>query len=363
MHSAQIRCPYCLDGVQFPVLCPRCRAPYHEECAGVFGICAVLGCSGLLKPDHGCRALPRLGVLASRSSRWNRDAIVPDVHALIAEPCPRALSERPEIGRAVAEFMGPEYSAFDARVRLQTPFPEPIARFDTAEMAHGACQRLAALGLPVFHAPLQECMASWLPFEPVSVSWAGGLRFRNAQGQVRRHPAGVPRLVMRVTFLRAISVRKTKKIKIRVGRGHSTVGRPTVGADTRWKRELGAFVWLADDPTPTLCRQMRLREEGPDPHSAPLATRNNSSVLRRHRRTWQGRLRESVVDYVAEAERSQVRRGRAKRGVISGCWGRSRQEIRKRDTKSHRRHSGCNRRRGACTLRFRPSCRRRNSIG
>ena len=47
------------------------------------------------------------------------------------------------------------------------------------------------------------------------------------------------------------------------------------------------------------------------------AVRNNSSVLRRHRCTWQGRLRESVVDYVAEAERSQVRRGRAKRGVIS----------------------------------------------
>lgn len=78
-HSEYIgkQCPGCMRGVeegQIVVLCPRCKAPHHEDCWYDSGGCGKVGCRGVAsgRPTSAQSALSASA--RSRAARSESDA-------------------------------------------------------------------------------------------------------------------------------------------------------------------------------------------------------------------------------------------------------------------------------------------------
>lgn len=200
-RGAAPTCCFCLDVVQGGVACPACSAGYHDECAAIVGRCVILGCRESLWSGQtvATRPLPRLGILARAMGRWARLGLPEGVdlgHAVIMLPS-RHAAEDPAAARVVAELLGPEHTAYDGRMRIQSPHPEPLARVDERGAAQSVQERLRAAGLSALTMPMQALLAPVDAGQVVEVAADPlGLSVVDSNGQRLDLAFGAPRLVV-----------------------------------------------------------------------------------------------------------------------------------------------------------------------
>lgn len=186
--TATTRCPYCHDDVLGGVVCSPCGARYHFECAQTFCLCAALGCPGVISDRVGLTAVPRLPALAGRFRAWQPALDLPkldlDAWLVTIWPSPAARNST-QAAQVLAEMLGPEYSPYDGRIRLQVSYPEPLLRANSRQQAEEALTRLAAVGIRATLASLRDVLAPIEPFiasgvdpgPPPSVRSADGTAF------------------------------------------------------------------------------------------------------------------------------------------------------------------------------------------
>lgn len=140
-------CPYCHDDVPEGPACPSCGVRYHDECAATFGRCAILGCRAPLEvaaPE--VTPLPRLVAMASRLFALRPGAAPLDDDAShVVVLLPGSASPPPDAAAAVGELLG--HTAYDGRLRLLSPVPEPLVRTRGGADAEAVAVRLAGHGV------------------------------------------------------------------------------------------------------------------------------------------------------------------------------------------------------------------------
>lgn len=269
----QRTCPYCRDEVTVGPGCPSCGTRYHSECAMTFALCAILGCRQRLTPASDALALPRIAALARRLSHWRREELGPSgPQALILEPSSDA-AERDDAALAVAELLGGEHSAYDGRMRLRVPYPEPLARFDSPEQAAAACARLESLGASAYAMPLSDLVQ---PLEALEVSevLVGAeevvLRARRGEQVLRRRlRRDQPRLLVLGRYVSEETKPTTKRVS--GARAGSTRYGGYAGASARSSlfpssarspSQPAAFLFFGDEPTPAFFLRSALSVHG-----------------------------------------------------------------------------------------------------
>jgi len=266
-------CPYCRDDVTVGPSCASCGTLYHSECAQTFALCATLGCRQRLTPADDALALPRVAALARRLSHWRVEGLGPrGPQALILEPSPAA-HDRDDAARAVAELLGGEHTAYDGRMRLRVPYPEPLARFDTPEQAAAACARLRSLGVSAYSLPLSELVR---PLEALEVGevlvGADELVLRAQLGERRlrrRLRRDEPRLLVLGRYV-SEETRSTKKLVSTSRAGSSRYGgyagatyrSSLFPSSSRAPSQPAAFLFFGSEPTPAFLLQSSLRVQG-----------------------------------------------------------------------------------------------------
>lgn len=194
-------CCFCLDVVGEGIACPACGAGYHEECAAIVGRCVILGCRESLWRGQPVETfpLPRLGSLSRAVGRWARLGLPEGVdlgYAVILLPNRRA-AEDPGAARLVAELLGPEHTAYDGRMRIQSPHPEPLGRVDQPQAAQSLLERLRGEGLQAMSMPMQALLAPLDAREVVEVAADPlGLTVVDGEGRSDDVPFGGQRLVV-----------------------------------------------------------------------------------------------------------------------------------------------------------------------
>ncbi|HBP22062.1 MAG TPA: hypothetical protein DEA08_30305 [Planctomycetes bacterium] len=266
-------CPYCRDEVTVGPSCASCGTLYHTECAMTFALCATLGCQQRLTAAGDAVALPRISALARRLSHWRVDGLGPrGPQALILEPSPGA-HDRDDAALAVAELLGGEHTAYDGRMRLRVPYPEPLARFDTPEQAAEGCARLRSLGVAAYFMPLSDLVR---PLEALDVSevLVGAdevvLRARLGERSLRRRVRrDEPRLLVLGRYV-AEESKSTKKLVSNHRAGSSRYGgysgakyrSSLFPSSTRKPSEPAAFLFLGREPTPAFLLKSNLSVHG-----------------------------------------------------------------------------------------------------
>ncbi|MCA8922222.1 MAG: hypothetical protein KDD82_10465 [Planctomycetes bacterium] len=256
-------CVYCHDALgKVGVSCP-CGARYHEDCAAVFGACAIPGCGRPLAADLERWALPRLGTLAQllRVDLEVNPALAGSSAVVCLHTPPRAVANDPRAAQAVANVLGPGHAAFDARLRLNTDFPEPLVRTASrlaADQVVGELQRAGlvaqAVGLADLLKPLETRDPREVELLPTQLSCVG------ADGERWAHYLDEPYLVMGASVFHV-----SRKHDRRYSTGHQ--GDRGGGArSTRslhshevYSRDPAVFVYSSRDPVPSLLQRERLR--------------------------------------------------------------------------------------------------------
>tara|TARA_R110002072_G_scaffold37073_3_gene108849 strand:+ start:263 stop:1288 length:1026 start_codon:yes stop_codon:yes gene_type:complete len=261
--SASARCPFCLDDLDQGVACTACRALYHADCAQVFGSCAALGCPGTLTDRIGLAALPRLVALARRLASWQPSSLAkvrPETSLVVLWPSAKARSSK-EAARVVAEILGPEHSLYDGRLRLQVPYPEPLARADSLDIGLEAVARLEGAGVRASLLPMLEVLAIQAPFQVRALSgppWEA----RNPAGEARLLDPEAPHLFLTTRFCEEKSKVTTKLQRKTNARGRSTYRQTTSVFPKRTARPEAAAILVTPDQPPWLLRATQSTREG-----------------------------------------------------------------------------------------------------
>lgn len=149
-------CPYCHDALDATaVACPGCAVGYHDECAATFGRCAIIGCRVPLDvagPE--AAPLPRLVAVAARLatlSAADLGALADDAEAFVVALLPGAPDDA-DAAAAVGELLG--QTAYDGRLRLTSPAPEPLVRVRGRAAAEAVVTRLAGRRVRAVALPL-----------------------------------------------------------------------------------------------------------------------------------------------------------------------------------------------------------------
>lgn len=187
--GAASRCPYCHEDVIGGVACGPCGARYHVECAQTFCVCAALGCPGVLSDRVGLSPVPRLPSLAGRFRAWQPALDLPkldlDAWLITIWPSPAARVSS-AAAQTLAELLGPEYTAYDGRLRLQVLYPEPLVRAASRRQGEDAVARLAQVGIRATLNSLREVLSPIEPFTGSGVDLSGATpAVRSADGTRR----------------------------------------------------------------------------------------------------------------------------------------------------------------------------------
>lgn len=248
-------CPLCLDEVTRGTACPSCGVTYHVECAATFGRCGILGCRALFEPSTPTgRPLPRLAAMASSLSalRLADAAPVPEEDVIVALlPGPRGLADRTDAAAAVGEALG--QTAYDGRLRLGSPLPEPLVRVVGGEHASRVRDRLTSFGVRALTLPATAVLRPLMRVEVAEIDPAAQsvldtvgrtVAIRDERLTVTAQRIEVrTRLKQEFTFDGETSRSTTRKLDQRVA-------------------EPVAIVFCGDDPTPLLLRRDALRVHG-----------------------------------------------------------------------------------------------------
>lgn len=283
-RASSERCPYCLDDVVQGVVCPACRARYHDECAGTFGRCAALGCGARFAPPASATApLPRLRALAQRLARWRLpEDLAAGGWVVVLLPGPLARIEDPEAAWVVGELLG--LTPYDGRLRLGGQLPEPLVRADDPATAEAVVERLAARRVDALAAPLAEVLAPLEVVEATAVDVsADPLVLGDARGGERWLPYAAPRLVVTATLVeeRKAEVRRAGGLAGTTGRfggGFAAAGRPTTRTTIDRRLEQAAFVFTPESGVPWRLRAFGLERLAGTPRGAS-ATETFQRVL------------------------------------------------------------------------------------
>jgi len=297
-REGETRCPYCREALEGAAAsCATCRTGYHLECAQLFGACAVYGCAGALEQAHlGAvgQALPRVGALARRLGADDAAAAAGGPLAVVldlpAEGMPRRATD------VVAAILG--QTAFDARQRLATQFPETLVRCADADEAERVRRRLAGVGLRAITVPLVELLRPLDLLRPATLDLddaAERLVARDAEGRVRRLRRDRPWLLVEGVLCTREPVSDDPG-GLGAGRGYDSLGAQlhrsqTRGAQggprvrtnrfklrpkTRKRRQQAALLYAADADAPLAIRALEHTDYG----LLPLGPRSPSQTQR-----------------------------------------------------------------------------------
>jgi hypothetical protein len=266
----ELRCPYCHDDVSMGPSCSGCAARYHAECAQTFGACAIPACLGTLDLEsHTAQVLPRLTGLARRIGRWTPPMGGP--RALILDlPAPRAVRDDPEAAaRLVGDLLG--QTTYDGRMRVLSPFPEPLIRVRSEAEAVLLRGQLSDVGLASITPPLSELVKPFDPFQVARYEVGDDvLRVEDAEGQERTLDLKRPRLVFTGSVVTLTESRTTRHLKRSfTGSYGSGAGAVRTAPKARPGRDqqLCAYVYTAADAQPLrfLHRELELVTGGTHP--------------------------------------------------------------------------------------------------
>lgn len=257
-------CVYCHDRLgKVGVSCP-CGARYHEDCAAIFGRCAIPGCAQQLVADLERWPLPRLGALA-QLLRLDL-AINPELAGTAAVVClhtpSREVASDPRAARAVAHVLGPSHTAFDARLRLNTQFPEPLVRTASRMAAEQVVDELKSAGLTaqtIMLADLVRPLETHVPRD-VELS-ATQLSCQPQAGDPWATYLDAPYFLLCASVFHVSRVydrRYTSGYSADGGRG----ARSTRSFHSRevYARDPAMFLYAPDDPVPTYLQRQLLRQ-------------------------------------------------------------------------------------------------------
>lgn len=189
--SAPLICVYCHDvlGTGSLERCTKCATRYHKECAGLAGVCGLIGCDGAFES-------------ASAPGAIAGDARL----ALVVAPPGRPTKEQLA---AVARVL--QATEWDARQRLASHAPLVLGYFAQKALAHATAD-LDAAGLSTLAIDAAS-LASAERFLVKSIERLGeALILRNAQGVERHWKLGTPILLVSARYASEIDdVRETRK--------------------------------------------------------------------------------------------------------------------------------------------------------
>ncbi|MEZ6185662.1 MAG: hypothetical protein R3F62_11715 [Planctomycetota bacterium] len=260
-------CVYCHDALGRVAVSCACGARYHEDCAAVFGACAIPGCGQSLAADLERWPLPRLGRLAQLLGQEFGNAQLSGSAAVVClHAPPRAIANSPRAAQAVADVLGPQHTAFDARLRLNSQFPEPLVRTSSRMAADQVVAELARAGLSGQAVLLQDLLHPLQARDVEKVELLpDALACVDAQGVATTTPLDAPFLAMGASVFNV-----SRKHDTRITTSYSSSGgmhggyRGTRATRSMHSREVlardpGLFVYSPQDSTPTLLQRDALR--------------------------------------------------------------------------------------------------------